>query len=207
MVGGAIEAVLSLPHAACVASTERRGIRPRATRLCRPAFFSHSSNLRRGGGRMVRGSGRATCEWARQEWGWTFGRNTWRLPGGVLWGVVIVVEARLVGGCLRVTATRWNAARRTEAAGITVTICIGECQRHNGVNTSFDELVLTVALFYLFLRILTVGSDLNTRAFKGRGPIRSQGMGQIIAWCSMVIILEAVACLVARGNWDDWAGL
>lgn len=164
MIGGAFKAVFSLPHGAHASPTARRRVGPGATRLRRPAFLGHSPDLRGGGWWMVRGSGRASRKWTRQERG-RLGRNTGRLPGRVLRGIVVVIEAGLIRRCLRVTAARWNAACRAEAAGVTIAISIGQSQRHNGVHAPFDDLVLAAALLHLVFRILAVGSNFNARAF------------------------------------------
>lgn len=120
---------------------------------------------------------------------------------------LVVVEAGLVRGRLRVAAAGRDAARGTEAAGVTVALCVGQRQGHNGVDTPLDDLVLGAALLHFVLGVMAVGCDLNSRAFKGRGNIGSQAMGQVIARRCVVFVLQAIACLVARCHRYDWAGL
>lgn len=189
IVGGTIEAVLSLSHSAPVASAARRGVRPGAAELGGPAFLSHRSYLRGGGGRMVRGRRKAAGVRARQKRRRALGGDTGRLPGRVLRRGLVVVEAGLVRGRLGVAAAGRDAAGGAEAAGIAVAICVGQRQGHDGVDTPFDDLVFGAALLHLVLGILAVGCDLNSRAFQGRGNIGSQAMGQVIAGRCMVVVL------------------
>jgi len=203
--GGAVQAVLSLPHAAVVDSAAAGGrVGPGAAGPRRPAFLGHGSDLRGGGGRMARGRhGTAGVRAGHQRRG-AFGGDAGRLPGRVLRGVLVVVEARLVRGRLRVAAAGGDAARRAQAAGVAVAVAVGQRQSHDGVDAPLGAVVLAVALFHLVLGVLAVGRDLDAGAFQSRGPVGSQPVGQVIA---RVVVLEAVARLVARRHRDDRAGL
>lgn len=59
------------------------------------------------------------------------------------------------------TATGRYAAGWTQAAGVTVTICVGKHQRHNG-GDSFGH--RKTAFLHLILKKLTIRGDLNSRA-------------------------------------------
>lgn len=189
----AVEAVLSLGAA--------RGVGP-GTALAHPVFVRHAG-AGGGGGRVARGSaGRAAL--TRQREGGALGGHGGRLPGRVLGGVVVVVgEARLVGGGVGVAAAGGDAAGRAQAGGVAVTVGTGEGQRHDGVDSLGHG---EVALLHLVLGKLAVGRDLDAGALQGRGSVRADAGGREVAGRPHVI-LAVVSQGLRDGDGYSGAGL
>ena len=100
-------------------------------------------------------------------------------------------------------AARRDAAGRTQAAGVTVTICTGEGQRHDGVDSLGHR---KAALLHLILRKLAVGCDLDARALQGRGSVWADARGRVVAGRSHVI-LGVVSVRLGDGDGYSGAGL
>lgn len=168
-----VEAVLSLA----------RGAWP-GTSLAHPVVIRHAG-AGGGGGRVARGS-TSGAAFARQGQGGALGRHGGRLPRGVLGRVLVVVgEAGLVGGGVRVAAAGGDAAGRTEAAGVAVAVSAGESQRYDGVDPLGHG---KAALLHLVLRKLAVSRDLDARALEGRGSVGADARGREVARCPHVIL-------------------